>query len=123
ARPRTWPCDLLALVELLGVHLPDAVPSDRFVDVTDRDVLALEAAGHDRAAVDHEAGDIHARERHDRAGDGLVAAADTDERVEEMPARDELDGIRDDLARDERGLHALGAHRDAVAHGDGVELD
>src|SRR5437868_2811217 len=40
-----------------------------------------------------------------------------------MPARDELDRIGNDLARDERGLHALGAHRDAVADRDGVELD
>ena len=99
------------------------MPSDRFVDVTDRDVLALEAAGHDRAAVDHEAGDVHARERHDRAWDGLVAAADANERVEEMPACDQLDGVSDHLARDERCLHTLGAHRDPVAHGDRVELD
>src|SRR5437773_2220395 len=99
------------------------MPSDRFVDVTDRDVLALEAAGHDRAAVDHETGDIHPRERHDRARDGLVTAADADQSVEQMPARDEFDGVSDYLARDERGLHALGAHRDAVAHRDRVELD
>src|SRR5439155_932142 len=96
ARSRAGARDLLELIELLVVHLPDGVPSDRFVDVTDRDVLALEAAGHDRAAVDHETRDVHARERHDRARDGLVASADADERVEEMPARNELDGVGDD---------------------------
>src|SRR5206468_7400002 len=31
--------------------------------------------------------------------------------------------VCDQLARDERRLHALGAHRDAVTHGDGVHLD
>ena len=39
-----------------------------------------------------------------------------------LPRDDEFDGIGDDLARDERGLHALGAHGDAVGDGDGVEL-
>ena len=34
---------------------------------------------------------------------------------------DRLDRVRDHLARDERVLHALGAHRDAVADGDGAE--
>src|SRR5688500_1782026 len=40
-----------------------------------------------------------------------------------MTASAELDRIGHNLARDERRLHALGAHRDAVAHGDGVHLD
>src|SRR2546422_5621509 len=87
------------------------------------DVLSFELAGHDRAAVDHEPRDVHARERHDRAGDRLVAAADAHERVEQMAARDELDRVGDDLARNKRCLHALGAHRDAVAHRDGAELN
>src|SRR5207253_11163361 len=114
---------LLELIELHVVHLSNGMPADRFIDVADGDVFALESAGHDRAAVDHEAGDVHARERHDRAWDGLVAAADANERVEEMPARDQLDGVSDHLARDERCLHTLGAHRDPVAHGDRVDLD
>src|SRR5207253_8236218 len=71
----------------------------------------------------HEPGDVHARERHDCAGDRLVAAADADERVKQMTARDELDRVRDNLARYERRLHAFGAHGDAVAHRDGAELD
>src|SRR5438270_3280153 len=40
-----------------------------------------------------------------------------------MPAHDQLDRVRDDLARDERRLHALGAHRDAVGDRDRVHLD
>ena len=39
-----------------------------------------------------------------------------------MATRDELDRVGHDLAADERGLHALGAHGHAVRHGDGVEL-
>src|SRR4029077_6238301 len=106
--------DLFELIEFRVVHLPDSVFADGLVDVADRDVLALEPSGHDRPAVDHETWDVHARERHDGAGDGLVAAADAYERIKEMPAGHELDGVGDDLARDERGFHAFGAHRDAV---------
>src|SRR6185436_7470539 len=45
------------------------------------------------------------------------------ERIEQVPARDELDGVRDDLAAHQGGLHALRAHGDAVGDGDAVELD
>src|SRR5207249_1229393 len=41
----------------------------------------------------------------------------------ELPAGHELDGIGHDLARDERRLHALGAHGDAVGDRDRVHLD
>ena len=40
----------------------------------------------------------------------------------EVAAGDEFDGVGDDFTGDERGLHALGAHGDAVGDGDGVEL-
>ena len=56
------------------------------------------------------------------AGHVLVAAGDADEAVEGVAAGDEFDGVGDDFAGDERGLHALGAHGDAVGDGDGVEL-
>src|ERR1700730_4356662 len=39
-----------------------------------------------------------------------------------MASGDQLDGIADDLATHERGLHALRAHGDAVRDRDGVEL-
>ena len=73
-----------------------------------------EVAGGDGAAVEHEAGDVEAGERHDGGGHVLVAAGDADEAVEGVAAGDELDGVGDDFAGDERGLHALGAHGDAV---------
>ncbi len=56
-------------------------------------------------------------------GDGLVAADQDDERVEEVAAGDELDRVGHDLAAHQRGPHALRAHRDAVGDGDGVELE
>ena len=39
-----------------------------------------------------------------------------------MAAHGELDAIGDDLARRQRGLHALMPHGDAVGDGDGAEF-
>ena len=55
-------------------------------------------------------------------GHVLIAARDADQAVKAVAARDQLDGIGDHLARDQRRLHAFGAHGDAVRYGDGVEL-
>ena len=40
-----------------------------------------------------------------------------------MPARHQLDRIGDQLAADERGLHAFGAGGDAIVDGHGVHFD
>ena len=40
----------------------------------------------------------------------------------EVTAAHELDGVGDQLAADQRRLHALGAHGNPVADGDGIEL-
>ena len=39
-----------------------------------------------------------------------------------LPRATELDGVGDHFARDQRSLHSLRAHGDAVGDGDGVEL-
>ena len=78
--------------------------------------------GRDRAAVEDDRGDVEAGQRHRAAGDRLVAGAEGDDRVELVAAGHQLDRVGDHLAADQRGLHPLGAHRDAVGDGDGVEL-
>ncbi len=98
-----------------------------FEDLKDGDLFGRavglgQFAGSDGAAVEHEAGDVEAAKRHDGGGHVLVAAGDADEAVEGVAASDEFDGVGDDFAGDERGLHAFGAHGDAVGDGDGVEL-
>src|SRR5207302_2062279 len=102
ATARRWSTEFVdppvAMTARIAFSRAGRVLADGFIDAAGRDVLALEAARHDRAAVDHEAGNIHARECHDSAGDRLVAAADADKRVEEMSACDELDGVGDDFA-------------------------
>ena len=121
----------------LGVgDLAGGVGADGFEDLLDGDVdcfagagfggfavgAYVHVAGGDGAAVEHEAGDVEAGEGHDGAGHVFVAAGDADEAVEGVGAGDEFDGVGDEVAGDERGLHALRAHGDAVVDGDGVEL-
>ena len=59
---------------------------------------------------------------HQHRRDRLVAAAQSDEAVEALGEHDGLHRVGDHLATDQRGAHALVAHRDAVRHGDRAEL-
>ncbi len=56
-------------------------------------------------------------------GQRLVAPGEGEQRVEPLGVHHRLDRVGDDLARHERGPHALVAHGDPVRHGDGDELD
>ena len=110
-------------IQQFGVgHAAAGVGADGFEDVLDGDVAAVVAAREDGAAVEDDAGDVEPQQRHGRAGDGFVAGHQRDHAVEHVAAHQQLDGIGDHFAADERGLHALGAHGDAVGDGDGVEL-
>ena len=113
---------VLELVQLLVGHLARGVGADRLEHVLDRHVLAAPPAGRDRAAVEHQRGDVEPRHRHHAAGNRLVAARQRDERVELVAARRQLDRVGDHLAADQRGLHPLGPHRDPVRDRDRVEL-
>jgi hypothetical protein len=115
--------DALELVQLGGAHRSGRVRADALEHVLDRDVATAVPPRCDRAVVEDEARDVEAAERHHRRRDGLVAAHEANEAVEEMPPRDQLDRVGDHLARDERCSHPLGAHRDAVRDGDRVELE
>ena len=107
----------------IGVrHASGRVRAHRLEDILNGDVLAVKLARRNRAAVEHHAGNIETRERHDGAGNRLVAARQRDEAVEQVAARDELDGVGNQIAADERRLHPLAAHRDAVGDRHGVEL-
>ena len=107
---------VLDLVQLLEADLARPVRADRLEHAHDRVVaLALVDARVDRAVVEDDARDVEPAQRHGRARGRLVAADQADEAVEQVAARDQLDRVGDDLAADERGLHALGAHRHAVA--------
>ena len=67
-------------------------------------------------------GTLSRHHRHHHAGQRLVAAGDADEGVIAMTAHRQLDGVGDDFARRQRGVHTAMTHGDAVGHGDGAEL-
>ena len=67
-------------------------------DIDERAVGLLQLARSNGAAVEHEAGDIQAAHGHDGAGHVFVTASDTDDAVEEVAARYQLDRVGDDLA-------------------------
>ena len=123
ARAGTGTGDVLDLVQLVERDLACAIRADGLVDRDDRGVPhALVRARVDRAVVEHEARHVEPAERHRGRRDRLVTADEADDAIEQVAADDELDRVGDHLAADQRRLHPLGAHRHAVAHGDGVEL-
>ncbi len=72
-------------------------------------------AGHDRSAINHQAGDIQTGQGHCAGRNGLVATNECDHAVETMAAGDQFNGIGHYLARHQGALHALRAHRNAVS--------
>ena len=111
----------LEIGEIGVAELPRGVLPHGLEHRHDVDGLVAPRARQDRAAVDEHRRAIEPRHRHHAARHVLVAAADRHEAVEPLGADHGLDRVGDHLARHERVLHALGAHRDAVGHGDGVE--
>ena len=84
---------------------------------------AVHMTGEHGAARHKGRGDVEASGGHEQARNVLVAVRHHDKGVETMGERHGLGGVSDEVARDERVLHADMAHGDAVAHGDGREDD
>ena len=103
-------------------HLADGELADSLEQVLHRDGTAAIGAWKDGAAIDEDRRHVEPAHGHHHAGQRLVAAGHADQRVVAMAAHGELDGIGDDLARGQRGLHALMPHGDAVGDGDGAEF-
>ena len=85
-------------------------------------VFALEPAGQRAAAVDENRRHVAADHSHHHARQRLVAAAEPDQGVVGKPVHDRFDGIRDQFARQQRELHALMVHADAVGDRDSGEF-
>ena len=123
ARPGGRARRTLQIEELRVGHLSFRVRPDGFEDILDRDVASLICAREDRAAVEVDRRQIHPSHRHQHARLGLVAARDPDERVQALRVHHQLDGVGDQIARHQRCLHPLVAHRDAVGDRDRRELE
>ena len=66
-------------------HLAGRMLADCLEHVLNGHVVPLELARHDRPAVEHERRDVQACERHDGAGDGLVATGQSDDPSNRWP--------------------------------------
>jgi len=84
-------------------------------------ILAVMRAGQDRPAIDEDRRHVEPQHRHHHAGQALVTAREPDKRVITMASHGKFNRIGNHFAADERGFHALMAHRDAIGDGDGVE--
>ena len=122
ARARAGAGVVLDLQQFLVAHAAGGVGAHGFEDILNGDVAAVVASGQNRSAIQDDAGHVEPQQRHGRAGDGLVASHQRHDAVEHVAAGHQFDGIGNDFAADQRGLHAFGAHGDAIADGDGVEL-
>ncbi len=97
---------------------------DHRIDQVERDGLTrqLRLAGFHRTTRHEHGGDVESQGGHQHARRDLVAVGDTHQRIGHVCVRHELHAVRDELARGQAVQHAVVAHRDAVVHGDGVEL-
>src|SRR5205807_6602356 len=103
-------------------HLAGGIRAHGFKDILYGDILPPINTRRNGAAIKHQSRQIHSSKCHGGRGDGLVAADHTHDRVEKLAAAHQFNRVGDDLAADQRSLHAFGAHRLTVADGNGVEL-
>jgi hypothetical protein len=79
-------------VAKIGIgHPSGGVGTNGLEHVLDRHVVTGEPTRRNRPTVQNQPGDIESRERHRSAGDGLVAADEDDDGVEEIAASHEFD--------------------------------
>ena len=114
--------DPLDLGQVFVRHQAGGMLAHGLEHVLDGDLLAPEDAGQDRAAIDEHRRHVQAQHGHHHAGQRLVAAGKPHQPIIAVAAHGDLDRVRDHLTRDQRGLHALVAHGEAVRHGDGAEF-
>ncbi len=112
---------LLNRRELLLVDPAAGQLTHRFEGTDHRQIATPELSRLDRAAVDEHRGDVHPSHRQHGARHVLVAAADSKHPIHALAVASGFDGIGDHFPAHQGVLHAFGAHRDAVADGDGPE--
>ena len=109
----------LDALERRRVDLAGHEAADRLVGIQHGQGPALEAAGQRAAAIDEDRRHVAADHSHHHAGQRLVATAEADQRIIGQAVNDGFDRIRDQFARQQRELHALVVHADAIGHRNG----
>src|SRR4030095_12843003 len=87
----------------------------------DVELLAVTVACLNRSAVNHKRRSIQAAHCDQAARHILVATGKRDVGVVPLTTHHRLDGIGDEITRLKREAHAVGPHRYAVTHTNGVE--
>ena len=113
------------VLEALVGNLVVGMRADRLKHRDDVEFLRLagDAARQNRTTVNKHRRAVHPRDGNHATRHIFVAATDGHVAVHALAAHNRLDRVGDHLAGDERVLHPLRAHRDAVGYGDRVEHD
>ena len=101
---------------------PRSAGADRLEGVGDVHLPVADVPGQDRAGVDEHRSQVQPGGGHQHPGQALVAAGEQHGAVEAFGLHDRLHRVGDDLAADQRVVHADVAHRDAVGDRDRAEL-
>src|SRR2546422_198679 len=114
---------MLERPQVIFLHVSSEHRPDRLIGIEHGDIAPLPFPGQRGAAVDEHRGQVESHHRHHHAGQRLVAAGESDERVIGMTARHRLDAVGDDLARHQGVAHAAVVHRHRVGHRDRGEIE
>ena len=107
--------------ELLFVDLAAGDLTHRFKSTHHGEVAAAQFSRLDGAAVHEDRWDVHPRHREHGPRHVFVTAADSQNAIHALAIAGRFDGVSDHFPAHQGIFHPLGAHRDAVADGDGSE--
>ena len=114
-------------VQITLAHQPALAGAHRLEGVNQRDfllraVLELDPARHDRAGVEEDRGEVEACRRHQHAWKRLIAPGQQHRSIQAFGRHHGLNGVSNDVSRDQREVHSLVTHRDPVGNRDGAEF-
>ena len=99
-------------------HQTRLMLAHRLEHILHHHILAVQPAWQDRAAIDKHRRHIQPDHRHHHAGQGFVAARQTDQRIIAVPAHGQFNRVGDGIAGGQTAAHPLMPHRHAVSDGD-----
>ena len=79
---------IFEFLEFAFRHFSGSARANRFEHILNGDVVIVKTSRHDRSAVERKGRKIQASERHHRPGNGFIASADGDNRVEGVAANE-----------------------------------
>jgi len=109
--------------EFFVVNNTSCASANGFEDVLNGEVFAFVVPRHDRAAIKHDARNIHPSEGHACCWDGFIASHQYNDAVEAVTFHGEFNGITNHFAGHKRGAHAFASHGDTVGNCDGVKIN